>query len=267
MGMPGQGTVRYMPQAVDPMQVLAEMQKINIKEKVQMAEILVGFEMPNKYILSNELGYDCFVAGEKSAGILGHVGRQVFEGGQRPFEMDIGTLNAGNEPIPFAKLQRPFACTCCCFGRPEMKVLDAQGNLVGTIQDPFACCSITMSIHDRTGQEVLKFEHSVCDCALMCWGCPCGCQQVEIAVMDAQQGNQVATIKKVMSMAQGLGMIGGINVDADNYVIEFGQIQHPEWKLLLIALALFLDTRWFTQGGSEARENSVLGRVMEMNRD
>jgi len=233
------------------------------KGKVNLMEVLVGFEMPNKYMISDGAGMDCFVAGEKSQGFMGAVGRQVFSGAGRPFNIDMALLVQGGNPVPFARFSRPFTCECCCLNRPSVHVHDAMGNPIGTIHDPFNCCHISFAILDRRGTEVLSLRHHCCDCKLTFWGCPCGCQQIDIDVVDTATGQPVACIRKKMSGAEMIGMIGGVGVDAHNYVIEFGAVQNPEYKVLLIALALFLDYRWFEHGGQSQRENSVLGRVMD----
>lgn len=245
------------------MAMLASMRRVSLKEKLQLMEVLIGFEMPNKYIISNECGVDCFVAGERSQGAMGMLGRQVFEGGERPWSLDMALLRQGFAPQPFCTLNRPFACTCCCLGRPFVNVTDMNGQRIGTIKDPFNCCHITFSICDKNDQEVLVIRHPVCSPEMLCWGCPCGCQEVKLEVCDAGTGAEVATIHRVFTMSQGLGMVTGIGVDADNYTIDFGRIENPEWKLMIIATALFLDFRWFTKGGQSQREGSVMGRGLQ----
>merc|ERR1719265_3009398 len=114
-------------QPVDPYAILARFASLKIKEKVQLAEILVGFEQPEKYMISDpNSGTDLFIAAERSNGMLGVVGRNVMSGGSRPFTLDIGMLmGMGQPPMNFVRLERPFKCTCCCCARPEVDVINA----------------------------------------------------------------------------------------------------------------------------------------------
>jgi len=259
------GAAPGMP--MDPWALLQDLQRVNIKEKVQLAEVLVGFEMPNKYMIKDpQTGCDLFVAAEKSEGILGVLGRNVMEGGDRPFNMDIALMPTvpNQPPTPFVSMERPFKCTCCCFQRPEVFVRDAQtGQPIGSLTDPFACCMMTFDVKDNRDNAVLEINQSCCNCALCCWGCPCGCQEAVFDVVDKETKEPVGMIKKQFRMSEAMGMMAGIGVDASMYEVEFQKIQDPKWKALLLSLALFLDFRFFTKGGQDQRENSVLGRAVQ----
>merc|ERR1740123_1887142 len=140
---------------------------------------------------------------------MGILGRQLLEGESRPFSMDIALLTGpGMPPQPFVHMERPFACTCLCFNRPEVFITNAQtGQAIGSVSDPFACCQMTFDIKDEQGTPVLEINHSVFDCALCCWGCPCGCQEVTFDVNDKTSGTTVGTITKRLGTAEALGMI------------------------------------------------------------
>lgn len=253
---------------LDGWEILNQICGIRIKEKVQMMEVLAGFEMPNQFMCSDVVtGQDLFVAAERSDGILGVIGRQVFEGSERQFKMNVSTLSGPEQQEPFLTLDRPFKCTCCCFNRPEVFIGDARtGAPIGSVEDPFACCMMTFDMKDATGVPVLEIDHNPCDCALLCWGCPCQrCQEVNFEVKDKMSGEPVGRIRKQFRMAEAVGMLTGLAMDADQYTIDFEKITNPAWKAIVLGTALFLDYRFFTKGPSQKRENSVLGRVAQQN--
>lgn len=257
--------LRYMQlQGQTPFDVLSRIGSVKIKQKIQWAQVLVGFDMPNKYLVSDEAtGTDLFVAAERTGGMMGVLGRQVFEGGQRPFNLDIAMLTGpGAAPIPFIRLERPFKCTCCCFNRPVMHIYNALTNrLIGTTEEPFSFCHFRLFMRDDSNRDVLSINHHCCDCSILCWGCPCGCQEIDFEVLD--NGAVVGHIRRQFNTAQAIGMVTGINADSDQFAVDFKEVQHPEWKAALIAMAIFVDYCYFTKGGQSARNESALGRVME----
>lgn len=252
-------------QPMDPYAILGRFPSLKIKEKVQLAEILVGFEQPEKYMISDpSSNMDLFIAAERGNGMLGVLGRNVMSGGSRPFTLDIGMLvGPGQPPVNFVTLERPFACTCCCLNRPEVDVINAiTGMKIGSVVEPFACCSYNLVIKDASGAEVLEIKHGCCDCSLMCWGCPCGCQETDFQIYD-KNGSTVGHIRRQFNMEQAMGALTGVHVDADQFRVDFQDVQHPEWKAMILATALFLDFCYFVKSGQEARDESALGRVAQ----
>jgi hypothetical protein len=272
MMQPGGGALNYLPSLMsgavpDAFAILGQVESVRIKQQMQLAEVLVGFDMPNKYIISNALtGHDLFVAAERSDGIMGVVGRQVFAGGQRPFNLDIALLLPGAPPIPFIRVERPFKCTCCCFQRPEMHIYNAATNqLLASTVEPCSCCHFRLGIRDHEMNDILHINHHCCDCSIMCWGCPCGCQETNFEVKDG--GRAVGNIRREFNTAQALGMVTGVNVDSDQFSVDFREVQQTEWKAVLIATAIFLDYCYFTKGGQQARDESAMGRMMQIASD
>lgn len=197
---------------------------------------------------------------------MGMLGRQVFEGGNRPFNLDIALLRPGQEPLPFVRLERPFQCTCCCFGRPHMRIINSlTGQLIGTTVEPFSFCHFRLNLQDTVGNNVLGVNHHCCDCSILCWGCPCGCQETNFEIKD---GDDVkGHIRRQFNAAQAIGMMTGVEADSDQFHVDFKDVQHPEWKAALMAMAIFLDYCYFVKGGQSAREQSALGRIVQLSDD
>ena len=83
---------------------MSQVDQLLVKQKVEVLEIMTGFETQNKYKVLNSMGQEVYKAKEKS----GCCTRQCC-GPIRPFEMEI-TDGHGNEVI---HLERPLACTSC----------------------------------------------------------------------------------------------------------------------------------------------------------
>ena len=52
-----------------------------------------------------------------------------------------------------------------------------------------------------------------------------------------------------------------IVTDAGVFEVEFGKVRSPQFKGLLIAAALFISEEFFTRGGEEQRDDSLLGML------
>eukprot|EP00747_Dinoflagellata_sp_TGD_P206549 gnl/TRDRNA2_/TRDRNA2_80246_c0_seq1.p1 gnl/TRDRNA2_/TRDRNA2_80246_c0~~gnl/TRDRNA2_/TRDRNA2_80246_c0_seq1.p1 ORF type:complete len:399 (-),score=55.61 gnl/TRDRNA2_/TRDRNA2_80246_c0_seq1:104-1216(-) len=269
MGQPGGTSLNYMPFQMggvpDPFGILGRLKQVKIKQQIQWAQVIVGFDMPNKYIISDaDTGHDLFVAAERNDGVIGVLGRQVMEGNQRPFNLDIALLQPNAPPIHFVRLERPFKCTCLCCQRPEMTIFNVlTSQRIASTVEPFSCCHLRLGMRDAGENDVLSINHHCCDCSLLCWGCPCGCQETDFQVRDGD--TTVGHIRRQFNTAQMIGMVTGVNADSDQFQVNFEQVQSPEWKAVLIATAIFLDYCYFTKGGQSAREDSALGRLAQNN--
>lgn len=267
--MPQPGGVNYYAFQVgvpmDPWAVLRGMDRVVIKQQLQLLEVIVGWEMAQKFLIADGNQRDVFIAAERQNGIMGMLGRQALDESQRPFTMDIAMLTGpGMQPAPFIRLERPYTCTCCCFNRPRLNVYNAFDNrLLGYVTDPWTCCcQFKFTIHDAMDNEILKIDQSACSCAMCCWGWPCGCQKVDFAVIDSKTGQAVGNIQRQFNSMQALGMVTGVNMDADQFQVDFHAVQAAEWKAVLIGAAMDLEYRKFGVGGQERRDESVGARLL-----
>mmetsp|Transcript_47876 Transcript_47876/g.126900 ORF Transcript_47876/g.126900 Transcript_47876/m.126900 type:complete len:210 (-) Transcript_47876:21-650(-) len=157
------------------------------------------------------------------------------------FELDM-TYTARGSHEPFLHVKRHSSCTCCCLNRPVLEVTDSTtGQALGSIRNPFRCCNLVFNMRDLNEQDVLVAEGGCCQWGLLC-PLPCGpCSEVRFPIRDAQTGAPVAEIqKKVPSCLKFM-----FASDVDNYKIEFGNVQNPQYKALVMAMALFIDFRYF----------------------
>eukprot|EP00397_Hematodinium_sp_SG-2012_P035352 GEMP01038021.1.p1 GENE.GEMP01038021.1~~GEMP01038021.1.p1 ORF type:complete len:289 (+),score=56.12 GEMP01038021.1:157-1023(+) len=223
---------------------------IRIKQKMEWLEAITGFETKNEYVILDSQGLQIMKAKEDSD----CCSRQCLPGNCRPYNYDI-QLNVGAGGN-FLHIERPFQCTCCCFNRPELNVYDNNNTILGYISDPWACCDMTFDIFDASRNKVLTVYGACCQIGLFC-PCPFGsCARVEFAIKDARTNADVGSITKTFRTANFFAAS-----DADNYEINFEHVTHPQWKAMVVALAIFLDMNYFEKGGQQQRDDSALGQL------
>jgi len=262
-----------MIQAADAYNMLAAMPSVKIEEKMNVLETAMGvlgdlvgqdmdFNMANKYVINTPEGHPFLFAVEQSDCLNRNccpdcraidIDVVVLGQDQRLYNQATGAVDWSFNPLgngidlsysqKFMSMHKEFQVTCCCFNRPIINVTDPSGQLIGRIRDPWACCDMNFTIEDPHGDEILKARGGCCQLGLIC-PCPCGpCREVHFDVDDAKSGTKVGKLKKIVPDC--LKFIIADNVD--NYEVEFGHVQNPHWKALLIALGLFIDFRYFNE--------------------
>jgi len=223
---------------------LAQQQRVEVKEKANLIEAVTAIigqevEMANKYRVLSDGGSELFYAVETTNCCVRQA-KQCFPD-CAPWDLDILYTEGGNSTLAF-KMQRDWTCTCCCFNRPKVEMVDVTtGRKVGSIRDPFACCNLTFDINGPDDDEALKAEGGCCQWGLCC-PLPCGpCSKVDFPIVDGKTGSNVGHVqKKVPGCCKFF-----FAPDVDNYKIDFGGVQNPEYKALLMGLSIFIDFRYF----------------------
>jgi hypothetical protein len=139
-------------------------------------------------------------------------------------------------------LRRPFALTCCCCNRPVVDVTDIEtGMRLGAIEDPFACCDMSFEIKDTEKHTILRAGGKRCQWGLCC-PYPCGpCSRVELKV--AQPGSTiVGDLDKRLPTCW--NFLFRKEAEA-HYNVNFGNIEAPDHKALMMALAILIDYKFF----------------------
>eukprot|EP00746_Dinoflagellata_sp_MGD_P077770 gnl/MRDRNA2_/MRDRNA2_31163_c0_seq1.p1 gnl/MRDRNA2_/MRDRNA2_31163_c0~~gnl/MRDRNA2_/MRDRNA2_31163_c0_seq1.p1 ORF type:complete len:333 (-),score=52.98 gnl/MRDRNA2_/MRDRNA2_31163_c0_seq1:42-1040(-) len=261
MGRPQQQTMEDCG-----MRILQNSHRVRIEEKVNVLEAAVenlfGFEleMANKYVIKTEEGHPIFLAVEKT-----NVCNRQCGGDCRAVDVDVAIIGqdsalseeAGStvdwnfNPIQhvdssesqvFIKLRKDFQCTLCCFNRPEVRVMSvASGKLLGIIKHPWNFCDMTFSISDHFEQELLRARAGCCQSGILC-PCPLGpCSEVSFSVTDPASGRELASLRKQVPGCLKYCFAQDVN----NYLVEFDKIEDPTQRALMVALALFIDFRYF----------------------
>eukprot|EP01066_Platyproteum_vivax_P014864 Platyproteum_vivax@DN6636_c0_g1_i2.p1 len=228
MGKPMGEVVVGIPQIgmpVDGYSVLAGQSKVIIKEK-----------MKNAYSICTPGGPELFVATENSSCRE----KSFCIKDCKALHFDISMFPGSGMPVNIWHAERSCMCSFCCFKRPTLHVTDAlSGNGLATIVDPFAC-NPTFNVQDDSRETVLRARGGCCQCG-MWFACGCGpCAKVSFTVEDAKSGDQIGAITKVVP-----GCCKFLISDADNYEVEFGAVSNPQWKAIVVILAIFMDFRYF----------------------
>mmetsp|Transcript_47453 Transcript_47453/g.113881 ORF Transcript_47453/g.113881 Transcript_47453/m.113881 type:complete len:250 (+) Transcript_47453:68-817(+) len=222
---------------------------LDIQEQANIMEAITAIigqevEMANKYkILAN--GEQIFFAVEQTDCCSRQLKQCLPD--CAPWNLDILYTQGGASMQAF-HLQRDFTCTICCLNRPVVNVTDVTtGQEIGSIQDPCACCDLTFAVRGPDGEDALKAKGGCCQWGLCC-PLPCGpCAEVNFNIEDASSGEEVAHLKKkVPGCCKFL-----FAPDVDHFDVDLGGVQDPNYKALLMSLAIFMDFRYFNENKND----------------
>jgi hypothetical protein len=237
---------------------LAQSQRVEVQEKANLIEAVTAIigqevEMANKYKILNDDGSEIFYAVETTNCFVRQA-KQCFPD-CAPWDVDILYTEAGNSTLTY-KMHRDWTCTCCCFNRPVVDMTDmTTGQKVGSIQDPFACCNLTFNINGPDDHAALRAEGGCCQWGLCC-PLPCGpCSKVDFPIVDGKTGTNVGHVQKKVPGCCTFCFAP----DVDNYKIDFGGVQTPEYKALLMGLSIFIDFRYFNENRNDDQGGVVGG--------
>jgi len=268
--MPGMdmGMMQMQQPMLDGWTVLQNISEIEIQEKIQwgelLSELLIGVEIDfaNQYKgIDPNTQQDLFYFAEQTDFCT----RQMKRGSCADcvgWNLDVMTI-AGGQKTKFMHANRDHACTFACFNRPRLDLTDAAtGQIIGYLIDPYACCDLTFRLQGPDEQDVLKGAGGCCQWGLCC-PLPCGpCATVTFDIVDVASGSSVGEIeKKVPSCCKWI-----LDDQVDNYHVKFGEVQNPQWKAMVMLLAVFIDFRYFseTQDPDDAMDSGggLIGAVL-----
>jgi len=217
---------------------------VDVQEKANIVEAITAIigqeiEMANKYKISSS-GKEIFYAVEETDCLT----RQAKQCAPDCAPWKVGILyTEGGQSMKAFEMKRDCTCTCLCFNRPVVVMTDATtGQKIGSIKDPFACCDLNFNLRGPDDESVLKANGGCCQWGL-CLPLPCGpCAEVNFPVSDTSSGDEVGHLKKKVPGCCKFFFAP----DVDNFEVDFGGVQHPHYKALLIGLAIFMDFRYFS---------------------
>lgn len=226
--------------------ILNQLQRVQIREQRQWVEALVNFEQNNRYVIRDEAGHEHFFIKEDSHWLE----RNFLQGACKPWRMDMYLLGpagvrGGLESMtPFVHLERPCTLTCMWLNRPQVAITDlGSGAPLGSVLEPFTYCNLQFQLLDAAGQPILQAEAPCCQWGMLC-RCPCQgtrCNSITFPVRDCGTGELIAQIEKYWMWGDFCQCLG----EWDNYWVHFGAAANPEYKILLISLAIFIQMRFF----------------------
>jgi len=212
----GQGPV---PGAPADLHILAGLDTLVVKKKIEMIEVVLGCETKNRYHIFDAQEQELFRAKEDTDWCT----RQVC-GQARPVELPIRDLE-GREVL---HITRPYRCQACCFPcyLQEAQVSLAESGMgLGSVEQEWSCLLPNLVVKDQAGSPVFRIS-------LPNW-CVC-CDDLVYKVWSEQGGEEVASITRKWP-----GLCKQAMTDACHYHLNFPVDLDIKLKATLLG-ALFL---------------------------
>ncbi|SOV14970.1 phospholipid scramblase, putative [Plasmodium sp. gorilla clade G2] len=225
--------------------ILSPIQNCKIKQQFDdrefVADYFMGFKLDfnNKYLIldaSTELMK--FTACEKSEFCYRNCLPKIC------IPMNMKILSYGKEiSKPDILMEKDCTCTFLCFNRPTIRMYDFSNNnnkeLIGTIKAPYKCCSYNFNLFDSSNNKIMYMDDTCCQMSIL-FPCPWGpFKYSNFFLRDANSKEKIAHLRKEVPFLK------FVKRDIDNYTLDFEQVQNPEWKMMLLAFALFLDYMYY----------------------
>ncbi|XP_022914407.1 phospholipid scramblase 2-like isoform X2 [Onthophagus taurus] len=213
------------PNCPPGLEYLTLIDQLIVKQKIEILEVITGYESKNKFSIRNSLGQKVYYAVEDNDCCTRNCC-----GPLRPFDMKI-LDNYGHEVI---HLHRPLACDSCLFPccLQSMEVSSPPGNVVGSVEQEWTLCCPSFKVNNSSGETVLRIEGPFCTMSI--------CGDVEFKVMSADGGTQVGKISKQWS-----GLIREAYTDSDNFGITFPMDLDVRMKAVMLGACFLIDAMFF----------------------
>ncbi|KAK5877811.1 hypothetical protein CesoFtcFv8_025285 [Champsocephalus esox] len=207
------------------LEYLTQVDQLLIKQKVELAEALIGFESNNKYEIRNSMGQDVFHALEENDCLT----RQCC-GPMRSFTIHVVDHN-GQKVIT---ITRPLNCTACCCPccLQELEVQSPPGNTVGYVRQQWHPFSPKFIVSDENNEPVLKIHGPFCG-----WSC---LPDVDFEILTMDEVTQIGKISK-----QWTGLLREVFTDSDNFGIQFPMDLDVKMKATMIGACFLIDFMFF----------------------
>jgi len=227
------------------LEILANMSSIHLKQKIDMLEVITGWQVKNKFRLTDPTtGAIIGFFKEESTCMQ----RQCCKNA-RTFQADV----VGENDEVIFKLDRPCHCMCICctsacdgFCGQEITVKDSNGNDLINIRQLSSncwCCCMEwiLSIPDESGNEKYRLENNVCK-ATCCEKFDNGCCSDKYLHINDSAGNRVGEVIKKWR-----GCATECCTPADSLLIEFPVDATPEDKASILGGVLLSDYNLWEQ--------------------
>jgi uncharacterized protein YxjI len=138
--------VRDVRPTGEPLAMLAEAERLSVKQDIERLEAWTGIETANQYTIRDGMGRVLFDAAEESDSTAAILGR-LFLKAARPFTLHLITAD-GRTALT---VKRPFR-----FYFHEVSVHDAQGRCLGTVQRQFSIINKRYVLRTTGGGETYE---------------------------------------------------------------------------------------------------------------
>lgn len=207
----------------------------HVKQKIELLEILAGWETENKYTVKDQAGHKIFYVGEQS-----NPCSRLCWGKMRGFFLDVKDMR-GQSVLTF---ERPLDCSCFCgLCNPDtLSVNTPNGQRLGVVQEKCNLLYPKFKLKNAANQTVLKVEGPLCPMAF-------GCGGSVVFRLLTPQGVSIGTISKEWS-----GFVRELFTDADYFSISFPIDLDPSMKAVCLGVLFLIDYEYFERGGGSSEQ-------------
>ena len=222
-----------VPYAIGPnphvppgLEYLTTLDRLFVKQKVELLEAFVGFETNNKYTIKSATGHNAFFAVED----VDCCTRNCC-GNLRPTDFKI--MDANQREV--IHVERPCRCDSCCCPccLQKVTVSSPPGSVVGYVKQEWSLCKPCFRIEDASGETVLLIRGP-------CITCSCKCGSVEFRVLSRDGEVEVGRISKEWS-----GLAREYFTDAESFGISFPMDLDVKLKAVMLGACLLIDFMYF----------------------
>ncbi|XP_054152997.1 phospholipid scramblase 1-like [Oppia nitens] len=217
------------------LEYLLYVDQLLVKQKVELLEVLTGFETNNQYDIQNNLGQNIYLASENTDCCT-----RCCCGPNRAFEMRI--MAANQQEV--MHLTRPLRCdNCYCFCCLQyVRVESPPGQLIGHVEQQWSCLRPAYRVIDANGEVILKILGPFCTFSIFC-------QDVEFQVVSKNGDIKVGRITKQWS-----GILKETFTDADIFGVVFPLDMDVKAKACLLAATILIDYMFFEKKGNDEKD-------------
>ena len=222
----------------DPISEIENCSGILIKQYSDKYEFINGCESCNKYYIfgiSND-NYKYLFKCEENINCCMNYFCPI---SNKKINMDLihKSSKTSSTEIKIGNILKPYKCTCCCIGRPEI-LLNIESEIIGNIKEDFSCIDNSYKVFNIKNQSKYIVKANCCQCGLLCSNSICGKKyDVNFSIMDYKTEEILGTITKQN--------IGDKKNMEESYEIKFPRYANSNDKLLLTALGVILDYQYF----------------------
>ncbi|KAB5579782.1 hypothetical protein PHYPO_G00198930 [Pangasianodon hypophthalmus] len=207
------------------LEYLTQIDQLLVHQKVELAEVFIGWETNNKYLVKNSLGQQVFFVAEEN-----DCCNRNCCGPLRSFALHVQD-NMGQEVLT---LTRPLRCSSCFYPccLQELEVQSPPGTPIGYVVQTWHPYLPKYTVQNEKKQDVLKIMGPCC--TFKC------CSDVNFEVLSMDETASVGRISK-----QWTGYVQEAFTDADNFGIKFPLDLDVKIKAVLLGACFLIDFMFF----------------------
>lgn len=229
----------YMPAPGCPrgLEYLSMLDKLVVKQEAHLMEVILPYEVSNRYEILNPMGMKVFEAAEETDCLMRHCC-----GTRRPFTIHV-TNNFGEDILLFKRQKKLLVvcCDCACLGRAwqdEVRVVTAvTPEQLGSLRHNCSPFYPHFTLYDEADRPVLYVKGPFCLAFAFEQCC-----DVHFDVLNSDKV-KVGSISKHMA-----GILKELFTDADNFGVTFPIEMDVRQKACLLGAVFLIDFSFFETG-------------------